>query len=262
MPRIALGLEYDGTDFVGWQFQPHGRSVEGVLNAAVASVAGEAVGVHGAGRTDAGVHALQQVVHFDTSALRTARQWLLGINSNLPADVAVRWVREVALEFDARRSALRRRYRYSILQRPARPALFRRRVWWMRERLDCGAMSAAAQAWLGEHDFSAFRAAGCQAKSPVRHLLAVEIACSERGDGSLLTLEFTANAFLQHMVRNMVGTLAEIGRGGRSAAAAGALLAGRDRTAAGIAAPATGLMLLDVVYPEHFALPGAPVDAL
>jgi tRNA pseudouridine38-40 synthase len=261
MPRIALGLEYEGTDFVGWQFQPHGRSVEGVLNAAVTSVAGETATVRGAGRTDAGVHALQQVAHFDTSARRTARQWLLGINSNLPADVAIRWVREVAPEFDARRSALRRRYRYVILEQATRPALERRRAWWLRERLDCAAMAAAAQCWLGEHDFSAFRAAGCQAKSPVRRLLAVEIGRRDRGMSSLVTLEFTANAFLQHMVRNLVGTLAQIGRGELAAAAAAALLAGRDRTAAGITAPPHGLTLLDVVYPEHFALPGAPPDA-
>jgi tRNA pseudouridine38-40 synthase len=260
MPRIALGLEYDGTDFLGWQFQPHGRSIEGALNAAVASVAGEPAAVHGAGRTDAGVHALQQVAHFDTAASRTARQWLLGINSNLPPDIAIRWVREVSSEFDARRSALRRRYRYAILQQPARPALERRRVWWLREPLDCAAMSAAAQAWLGEHDFSAFRAAGCQAKSPVRHVIAIAITRRPRGEGALVTFEFTANAFLQHMVRNFVGTLAEIGRGALPASAAAELLAGRDRTAAGVAAPPAGLTLVDVAYPEHFALPLASPD--
>ena len=164
MSRIALGLEYDGTEFVGWQAQQSGRSIEVTLNGAVQSVAGESVTVQAAGRTDAGVHALQQVVHFDTTATRTVRQWLLGINSNLPPDVAVRWVKEVPGDFDARRSALWRRYRYLILEQPSRPALARRRVWWVREPLNCAAMTAAALQWLGEHDFSAFRAAGCQAR--------------------------------------------------------------------------------------------------
>ena len=136
MPRIALGLEYDGTDFVGWQIQRSGRSVEAALAAAVQAVAAEPLTVRGAGRTDAGVHAAQQVAHFDTGARRSERQWLLGINSNLPPDVAVRWVREVPATFDARRSALRRRYRYSVLQQPTRPALARARVWWIREPLD------------------------------------------------------------------------------------------------------------------------------
>src|SRR5262245_28721050 len=195
MPRIALGLEYDGTDFIGWQIQPMGRSVEGALAAAVGFVAGGAVTVHGSGRTDAGVHALQQVAHFDTTVERTPRQWLLGINSNLPPDVAVRWVQEVPANFDARRSAVSRRYRYTILQQAPRPAILRRRAWWLRHPLDCAAMSAAAVAWLGEHDFSAFRGAGCQAKSPMRRLTAVAIARRPQAHATLVTLEFTANAF-------------------------------------------------------------------
>jgi tRNA pseudouridine38-40 synthase len=255
MPRIALGLEYDGTDFVGWQIQPSGRSVEGVLAAAVSSVANETVIVHGSGRTDAGVHAAHQVAHFDSSAPRTERQWLLGINSNLPPDVAIRWVREVPREFDARRSAVKRRYRYSIQRQPSRPALARNRVWWLREQLDCAAMTAAALHWLGEHDFSAFRAAGCQAKSPMRRLLAVQIASGARGDGELVTLEFTANAFLQHMVRNLVGVLVAIGHGDAPPEAAARILASRDRTAAGVAAPPGGLALVQVSYPERYGLP-------
>jgi tRNA pseudouridine38-40 synthase len=260
MPRIALGLEYDGTDFVGWQKQPTGRSIEATLAEAVGAVAGERLNVHGAGRTDAGVHALQQVAHFDTVAARTARQWLLGINSNLPPDVAVRWAREVPPDFDARRTALARRYRYSILERPGRPALARRRVWWLHEPLDCAAMSEAAAHWLGEHDFSAFRAAGCQAKSPVRDLQAVRIERRSEREFALVTLEFTANAFLQHMVRNLVGTLVEIGRGSLPVAAAEQILASRDRTTAGVAAPAAGLTLIEVLYPQHYALPAAIED--
>jgi tRNA pseudouridine38-40 synthase len=255
MPRIAIGLEYDGTDFVGWQIQREGRSIEGTLAAAVQAVADEPVVIHGAGRTDAGVHAEQQVAHFDTAARRAERQWLLGINSHLPPDVAIRWVREVPENFDARRSALRRRYRYSILQQPTRPALARRQVWWIREPLDAAAMTAASLHWLGEHDFSAFRAAGCQAKSPMRRLFAVRIARAIVADGASWALEFTANAFLQHMVRNLVGTLVEIGRGDLEPARAKDLLASRDRTQAGVAAPPGGLTLVGVLYPEHYRLP-------
>jgi tRNA pseudouridine38-40 synthase len=257
MPRIALGLEYDGTDFVGWQIQRTGRSVEAALAAAVQAVANEPLTVRGAGRTDAGVHATHQVAHFDTSAQRSERQWLLGINSNLPPDVALRWVREVPPTFDARRSALRRRYRYSVLQQPTRPALARARVWWIREPLDAAAMTAASLHWLGEHDFSAFRAAGCQAKSPMRRLLAVRVARAERASGVLWQLDFTANAFLQHMVRNLVGALVEIGRGDLPPAAAAQMLSSRDRTQAAVAAPAAGLTLREVLYPEHYRLPSA-----
>jgi tRNA pseudouridine38-40 synthase len=255
MPRIALGLEYDGTDFLGWQAQAGGRSIEGVLAEAVGFVADETVTVHGSGRTDAGVHALEQVAHFDTRVARSPRQWLLGINSKLPPDVAVRWVHEVPREFDARRSALARRYRYTILQQAARPALLRARAWWLRPPLDCGAMTAAAAGLLGEHDFSAFRAAGCQAKTPMRRLMAVRIAERRGSASALVTLEFTANAFLQHMVRNLVGTLAAIGRGELPPQAAAEILARRDRTAAGVAAPPCGLALVEVRYPERYALP-------
>jgi tRNA pseudouridine38-40 synthase len=261
MPRIALGVEYDGTDFVGWQIQPQGRSVEGTLAAAVSFVAGERVNVHGSGRTDAGVHALQQVAHFDSGVVRTSRQWLLGINSNLPPDVAIRWVREVGPDFDARRSALQRRYRYTVLQQASRSALLRRRTWWLRQPLECAAMTAAATAWLGEHDFSAFRGAGCQAKSPMRRLTAVSIARRPRGEGTLLNIEFTANAFLQHMVRNLVGTLVAIGSGELPVADAGAILEQRDRRRAGVTAPPQGLALVEVLYPPRFGLPRCDDDA-
>lgn len=261
MPRIALGVSYDGTDFVGWQAQAAGRSIEVALATAVSSVANEPVIVHGAGRTDAGVHALQQVVHFDTSAARTERQWLLGVNSNLPPDVGVRWVTEVSSRFDARRSALWRRYRYLILEQAVRPVLERRRVWWLREPLDCAAMSAAACHWLGEHDFSAFRAAGCQSSSPVRRLMSVEIRQHAHGAGTLIALEFRANAFVQHMVRNLVGLLSEIGRGKAATDTARIVLASRDRQAAGVAAPPHGLALVEVAYSAEFRLPMQPVGS-
>jgi tRNA pseudouridine38-40 synthase len=169
-------------------------------------------------------------------------------------------VREVPEDFDARRSAVSRRYRYTILQQAARPALARHRAWWLREPLDCAAMTAAAAQWLGEHDFSAFRAAGCQAKSPMRRLTAVQIGREPRGVGALVTLEFTANAFLQHMVRNLVGALVEFGRGELQPAAAAALLAGRDRKSAGVTAPPCGLALVEVLYPPHYSLPRAVDD--
>lgn len=251
MPRFAAGIEYDGTDFVGWQTQRNGRSVQSALAAAVSAVAAEQLAVHGAGRTDAGVHARRQVVHFDTAASRTPRQWLLGINSNLPDDVAARWVTPVAADFDARRSALSRTYRYSIVSSATRPVLERRGAWWIRDSLDPAGMSAAATRWLGERDFSAFRAAGCQARTPNRCLQAVGISADE----SLTVLEFTANAFLYHMVRNLVGTLVHIGRGRAPADWAGELLASRDRTLAPATAPARGLTLLAVSYPESCGLP-------
>lgn len=251
MPRVALGVEYDGAEFVGWQAQRNGRSVQSVLAEAVGRVADEAVVVHGAGRTDAGVHALQQVAHYDTRAERSVRQWVLGINSNLPPDVRVHWARVVAEDFDARRSATARRYRYLVLESPTESALLRGRVWWLRDALDCAAMSRGALAWLGERDFSAFRAAACQARTPMRFLASVAV---ERRP-PLVTLEFVANAFLHHMVRNLVGALVEIGAGRAEPGWAAVLLAGRDRKAAGVTAPAHGLALVDVAYPERFAIP-------
>jgi tRNA pseudouridine38-40 synthase len=256
MPRMAMAVEYDGTDFVGWQTQSNGRSVQSTLAAAVSRVAGEPVDVHAAGRTDAGVHALAQVVHFDCRVRRTQRQWQLGINSNLPDDVAVDWVAEVPDDFDARRSATSRRYCYTIEQAARRPVLSRRYVWWLRERLDCAAMTRAAVYWLGEHDFSAFRAAQCQSRTPVRRLSAVGVASE---DGRLVRIEFTANAFVYHMVRNLVGTLAEIGRGRTEPEWAAQLLASRDRRRAAPTAPACGLTLVDVGYPARFGLPSNSV---
>jgi tRNA pseudouridine38-40 synthase len=257
VPRIAIGIEYDGTAFAGWQLQRDARTIEGCVAAAVSKVADESVTVHAAGRTDAGVHATGQVAHFDAHAERTPRQWLLGVNANLPPDVTLRWVRPVAADFNARRSALGRRYRYAIVVQPFRPALLRARAWWLREEIDCGAMGAAAVHWLGEHDFSAFRAAGCQAKSPRRRLASVKIARTPRPGGALVTLEFAANAFLQHMVRNFVGALTAIGRGELPPQAAAAMLASRDRTQAGMAAPPAGLTLVEVSYPPRFGVPDA-----
>ncbi len=254
MARTALGVEYDGSAFFGWQAQRGQRSVQAVLADAVSRVADEPVVVHGAGRTDTGVHALQQVVHFDSSASRTARQWVLGINSNLPDDVRVQWAHVVPADFDARRSALWRRYRYLLLEADVDSPLLRRRVWRVRGPLRLPAMSAAAVAWLGENDFSSFRASGCQSRTPMRRMLSVSVA----RHGRLVALEFAGNAFLHHMVRNLVGVLAEVGAGRAPSAWAGELLAARDRRLAAQTAPAQGLTLLDVAYPERFGLPTAP----
>ncbi len=221
------------------------------LEEALQTVADEGVEAVCAGRTDAGVHATGQVAHFDTGSERSERGWLLGANSNLPADIAVTWVKPVAGDFHARFSATARSYRYRILNRLQRSALYRSRAWWIHQALDVPPMHEAAQSLLGRHDFSAFRAAGCQASSAEREVR--HIAVTREGDW--VTLEVTANAFLQHMVRNIAGTLAEIGLGERPVQWAAEVLAGRDRRAGGIAAPPHGLTLVSVEYPEQFAIP-------
>lgn len=251
--RIAVGLEYDGTAYAGWQVQSHAPSVQGVLNAAIAAVADHPVTTLAAGRTDAGVHATGQVVHFDAQHPRAERSWVLGINSNLPDDIVVRWARAVPDAFHARHAALSRTYEYVIWRAPVRPALARHRAWWCRLPLDIAAMQAAAALLVGEHDFSSFRGAGCQAKSPVRRLQLLRVAAAWPG----LRITAQATGFLQHMVRNLVGTLVEIGAGGRQAAAVAGLLAARDRRLAAPTAPAAGLYLTAVEYPAGFGLPGA-----
>ena len=249
--RIALGIEYDGTAYMGWQRQKHGVGVQTPVEAALCRVADEPVEAHCAGRTDTGVHAAAQVVHFESRAERSARNWLLGINSNLPADICALWVAFVDPDFHARYSAISRTYRYVILNRMTRSALHRHRAWWLHRPLDESLMRAASADLLGEHDFSAFRAAGCQASTPNRHLRALDI---ERHD-EWLTVTVTANAFLQHMVRNMVGVLAAIGTGEQPPGWAKAVLESRDRSQGGVAAPAHGLTLIGVDYPDRYGLP-------
>jgi tRNA pseudouridine38-40 synthase len=249
--RLALGIEYDGTDFSGWQRLSHGRTVQAALESALTFVAAEAIEVTCAGRTDAGVHARCQVVHFDTSAERSMRSWALGANSRLPGSVAVLWATPVAADFHARYSAVARRYRYAILNRPVRAALDARRVAWERLPLDAAAMHAAAQALIGEHDFSAFRAVSCQARSARRNV--VELAVARNGE--YIEIEIEANAFLHHMVRNVVGSLLMVGRGEQPIAWIGELLRGGDRTVAGPTAPPQGLTFLGPRYPARFELP-------
>jgi tRNA pseudouridine38-40 synthase len=255
--RIALGIEYDGTDYVGWQRQKSGIGVQERVEDAIRQVANHSTEVVCAGRTDAGVHAAGQVAHFDTSAERTMRGWLLGINSNLPDDINATWVQVVDDEFHARFTAEARSYRYLILNRLVRSALFRKRAWWVHEPLDVARMAEAGSFLLGEHDFSAFRAAGCQASTAIREV--THLTVERRGDW--IVIDVTANAFLQHMVRNITGTLVAIGRGDEEPQWARDILAGADRTAAGAAAPPHGLTFMRVHYPESFGVPPGNADS-
>lgn len=258
--RIALGLEYHGGAFAGWQAQrePGLATVQETLEAALARVAAHPVSTVCAGRTDAGVHASGQVVHFDTDAERPLRAWVLGANAWLPQGVAVQWARAVAPAFHARFSAVHRRYRYLILTRAQRPALLAGAVCHERRALDAGRMHEAAQSLLGERDFSAFRGAGCQSRTPMRRVARIAV---ER-DGDLLAIDITANAFLLHMVRNIVGSLLAIGRGERPVDWLAEVLEGRDRRCAGITAPAQGLYLVEVGYDAHWGLPSAGATPL
>ncbi len=249
--RIALGIEYDGTAYNGWQRQRTGDGVQERVEKALSSVANQAIEVVCAGRTDTGVHATGQVVHFDTDSERTERSWLLGANTNLPDDIAVTWVQPVADEFHARFSAVSRTYRYVFLNSLVRSALNRHRAWWVYQPLDAGRMHNAAQLIAGLHDFSAFRAAGCQASTATREILAIAV----QRDGDKIYLDVSANAFLQHMVRNIAGTLAAIGAGDAEIASMLEILESRDRKHGGIAAPPHGLTLVAVRYPDDFRLP-------
>lgn len=251
--RIALGIEYDGSRYCGWQFQTHGPSVQQAVQEALSRVAAAPVHVHCAGRTDSGVHAWGQVVHFDSTVKRPERAWLLGTNCHLPADIAVQWAQPVGADFHARFSAVARHYRYLILRRPARSALWDRRALWTHRPLAVAPMRAAAQALIGRHDFSSFRALACQARSPVRTLHYLDV----HEHGALIEIAVGADGFLHHMVRNLAGVLMAIGRGEAPVTWAADLLARRDRAQGGVTAPAHGLYLSRVDYPVHYRLPHA-----
>ncbi|RJQ48376.1 MAG: tRNA pseudouridine(38-40) synthase TruA [Gammaproteobacteria bacterium] len=257
MTRIALGLEYDGAAFCGWQIQDAARSVQACVEQALSRVADHPVRVICAGRTDAGVHALGQVVHFDTGAARTPRAWVFGANTYLPHDVSVLWAQPMSGEFHARFSAIARHYRYVILNRAVRPAVGHTRVSWCYRPLDVARMDQGAQYLAGEHDFSAYRAVTCQAKHALRTVYRLHIA----RHGELVVLEISANAFLHHMVRNIAGVLMEIGSGAREPVWAREVLESRDRTLGGVTAPPQGLTLAGVDYPAHFGLPPLPASA-
>ncbi|HVY82076.1 MAG TPA: tRNA pseudouridine(38-40) synthase TruA [Steroidobacteraceae bacterium] len=258
MVRFAVGIEYDGTAYAGWQSQSSAPSIQALTEQAFSSVANEAVTLVCAGRTDAGVHAREQVAHFDTSATRPLRGWLLGANSNLPRDISVAWITPVPMHFHARYSAETRTYRYFIFNRPVRSALVEKRAAQLHRPLDHERMRAAAAAFIGEHDFSAFRSSECQAKSTVRRLTRMTV---ERA-GDWIAVEVTANAFLHHMVRNLVGVLLEIGRGEQPVEWARHVLESRDRTQGGVTAPAEGLYMWSVEYPAAFGLPGGGRSAM
>ncbi len=249
--RIALGVEYDGSGFVGWQTQKDGNSVQQAVERALSQVANHPIAVTCAGRTDAGVHAWGQVIHFDTNAQRDSRAWVLGANTNLPNDIAITWAKEVGEGFHARFSALSRTYRYVVLTRGARSPIHRDHATWRYRPLDVDAMQEAANGLLGEHDFSAFRAASCQSKSAHRRIFTLKVLASSDG----LVMDITANAFLQHMVRNIAGVLMKIGAGEASPQWCAEVLASKDRRQGGVTAPAEGLYFVSVKYPEQFDLP-------
>lgn len=254
--RLALGVEYDGREFVGWQSQPGLASVEAALAAAVGAVADHSVELVCAGRTDAGVHATGQVVHVDVRARRSLRSWLLGINANLPSAASVGWVQPVPPWFHARFSAQARHYRYLVWNRRAPHALARGRMAHVREPLDPSTMQRAADILVGEHDFSAFRAAECQARSPVRRLMYLRVSRRDR----VVAIDAVANAFLHHMVRNIAGLLIDVGQGRVPVGHVRELLAARDRRLAPPTAPADGLYLAAVDYPSAFELPRSVAD--
>ena len=249
--RVAAIVEYDGTEYAGWQSQEHSASIQDAVQAALSFVAGHPILAICAGRTDSGVHALGQVIHFDTHALRTPRAWVLGANTKLAPAVALQWAGEVTLGFHARHAAIRRIYRYCILNRSARSALQRTRAAWIHRPLDAAAMHAAAQTLIGEHDFRAFRSVECQSKTTVRRVERIEV----RRAGDYVWLEITANAYLHHMVRNIVGTLLDVQREAEPAAAMARVLKLGDRRLAGATAPAAGLYLWRVEYPPVYGIP-------
>ena len=249
--RIALGLEYAGEPFRGWQTQPGGGGAQDVLEAALAQVAAERVGCVAAGRTDAGVHATAQVVHFDTAATRPLTAWVRGVNAHLPRPIAVQWAAPVAADFHARFAATARHYSYLLVNAPVRPAILAGKVGWHHRALDADAMAAALACLVGTHDFSSFRAAECQARSAVRTLAVASL----RRNGDTLRFDFSANAFLHHMIRNIVGASVAVGSGRRPVAWMAELLAARDRTQGAATFMPDGLYLTGADYDAHWGLP-------
>jgi tRNA pseudouridine38-40 synthase len=249
--RIALGLEYAGTQFTGWQSQPDGRGVQDALERALAAIAGERIRVVAAGRTDAGVHATLQIAHFDTAASRPTGAWVRGTNAHLPPEIGVVWAASVDPTFHARFDATARHYTYLLVNRPVRPALLDRRVGWYHRTLDVAAMRAGAAALVGTHDFSAFRAALCQAKSPVKTIAVADVGAL----GEWIRFDFTANAFLHHMIRNIVGALVHVGAGKAPPAWIGELITGRDRKRCAATFTAAGLYFTGADYAANRGLP-------
>lgn len=253
--KIVLILEYDGRNYCGWQKQPDRISIQSRLESALSRVANSQIQVVAAGRTDAGVHALRQVVHFETHVMRPVTAWVRGTNALLPDDISVLWASEINDDFHARFSATERTYLYYLLSRPARPGMFHGKIGWTHYVLDLEKMRTAAEFLIGEHDFSAFRSAECQAKSAVRKLVRLNISQNKQ----IFVFEFCANAFLHHMVRNILGGLIYIGQGKHPPEWIHMLLAQRDRTLAAPTFAPDGLYLSDVQYDSQWNLPALSV---
>jgi len=253
--RIVLGVEYDGTPYCGWQSQPDVPTIQDTLQAALSGIAGEPISILAAGRTDTGVHALEQVVHFETTAARSLAAWVRGTNALLPKSIAVLWAHSVPDEFHARFSAEARSYQYVLINRPSRSAVHHGKAGWFHAPLDMEKMREAAVHLVGEHDFSAFRASECQAKSPVKHLMQLDI--SKQGD--TIIFDLTANAFLHHMVRNIVGCLVYVGKGKHPPEWMKTVLESRNRAAAAPTFAPDGLYLRHISYDAKWGLPLAAV---
>ena len=249
--KVALGLEYNGTNFSGWQIQPSQRTIQACLIKALYAITNRESKITAAGRTDSGVHALQQVVHFETSAKRNERNWVLGLNSHLPDDINVTWAKAVDDDFSARFSALNRSYRYLILNRVSRSAIHDKKMWWVFNPLDIERMQAAADRLVGHYDFSAFRAKLCQAHSPVKTIEKIQI--TKQGD--CIAIDVKAQSFLHHMVRNLVGVIVPIGEGRQAIEWATEVLESRDRGQGGITSPPEGLYFINAEYPDQYKLP-------
>lgn len=249
--RITLGIEYDGSSYCGWQSQPDGCTVQDELQKALGKISGDSISVIAAGRTDTGVHATEQVIHFDTEIARPLTAWVRGVNALLPANVAVLWAKNVDQDFHARFSAQARSYSYYLYCRPVRSALQRGKVGWFHEPLDIEKMREAAEFLLGQHDFSAFRASACQARSPIKNLTCLDI----QQQGDLIRFDLTANAFLHHMVRNIVGCLVYVGKGRHEPKWIRGVLEQRDRSKAAPTFAPDGLYLRRITYDEKWELP-------
>ncbi|MFK5970507.1 MAG: tRNA pseudouridine(38-40) synthase TruA [Candidatus Marithrix sp.] len=246
--RIALGIEYAGNDFFGWQIQPQLRTVQGCVETALSKVANHPVKVFCAGRTDTGVHALEQVIHVDVNVERPKNAWILGTNSNLPKDISVLWAKTVDNNFHARFSAQTRHYRYIIFNKPVRPAILYKKVTWEFRPLDIQAMKNASKCLIGTHDFSSYRAITCQANSPIRTILSIKISYLKKK----IIIDVSANGFLHHMVRNIAGVLITIGRGEKPIEWANDVLQAKNRKVGGITARPDGLYLVKIDYPKPY----------
>ncbi len=251
--KYAVCVEYDGTSFCGWQKLSHAPSVQEEVEKALSKVANHSVDIVCAGRTDSGVHGIGQVIHFESKSIRSDKAWLLGGNTNLPSSIGLRWIKTVDSDFHARFSALERTYRYVVLNRKMRPSLLHNRVTWYHQGLDEILMQQAANILIGEHDFSSFRASGCQARHAVREIKSIQITRQE----DYIYIDICANAFLHHMVRNIVGSLFEVGSQNKVPEWFAELLETKDRRQAGVTAPACGLYFVSVAYPAKFQLPAS-----